>query len=70
MKHEGIVGVGPPVKQSTAETLDIDNFLNSIICDPCQRWRTWAIFFLFQNISNCRLPASAKKVFQHRISGY
>jgi hypothetical protein len=38
-----MVGVEPSVKQSTAETLDIDMRLTSKIFEPYQRWRTWAV---------------------------
>jgi hypothetical protein len=50
MKQEGIVGVEPPVKQSTAETLGIDICLTSRICEGDQRWRNRVILLLFQNI--------------------
>jgi hypothetical protein len=59
MKH--IVGAGPSVEQSTAETLDFDMCLTSIICEGGQRWRNRVIMWLFRIIYNCRFPASEKK---------
>jgi hypothetical protein len=41
------MGVGPSVEQSTAETLDIDMCLTSILCEGGQRWHNRVILWLF-----------------------
>jgi hypothetical protein len=62
MKQEGIAGVGSSVEQNTAETLDIDMFLNSTIFEGGQRLHNRVILWLFQNIYNCRFFVSAKNI--------
>jgi hypothetical protein len=54
--------VGPSVKQSTAETQEIDVRLTSIICEGGQRWRNRVVFCLFENFFfELPLPRLSKK---------
>jgi hypothetical protein len=71
VERADIMSVKPSMKQSTSETLYIAMCLTSNVCEGFERWRTWVILWLFQNISCCRFPASAKKLrfLQHRASG-
>ena len=61
MKQEGIVGVGPSVEQSTAETLDIDMCLTSGLFEVVQRWRIRVIFRLISWHSKLPLSRFRKK---------